>query len=156
MRDNPGAKIFLATDNKEVLDFYREKYPDIICRDKLYPNDKNKALHQTNELSDKFGMGVDALVEMYLLSECDYLIYSSRSSFSYISHLLSDIPESNVIDTEIVRGSFSFGNIVRIIDITRLKAALFYNRKKEEYRLSFLRFLGKMGKVARGNLHEES
>jgi len=37
---------------------------------------------------------------MYLLAECDALIYSSRSTFGTVALLLSNIPKRNSIDVD--------------------------------------------------------
>ncbi len=42
--------------------------------------------------------GIDALIDIYLLAECDYFIYNSRSSFSYIASILSKASKENKYD----------------------------------------------------------
>jgi len=40
------------------------------------------------------------LVDMYLLAECDCLIYSGYSTFSLISRILSDAQPENIVDID--------------------------------------------------------
>lgn len=91
--------IFLATDSREVLRQFGQRYGPVICTPKDLPSD-GRALHSGHGERDKIAHGIEALVDMYLLARCHCLVYSGRSTFSYISHLLSDAPHGNVIDIE--------------------------------------------------------
>ncbi|MEH2303255.1 MAG: nodulation protein NodZ [Nostoc sp.] len=95
---DPKILIFLATDNKEVEDFFRTKYTNILVTDKWYPM-SGSSLHQNPECPDRFENGVQALVDIYLLSKCNYLIYDKTSTFGVVAKLISDIPETNTIET---------------------------------------------------------
>lgn len=96
---HPDAVIFLATDSREVLQRFRERYERVISTGKDLPAD-GRALHSGHGPHDKIAHGMDALVDMHLLARCQYLVYSSRSTFSYISHLLSESPEANIVDLD--------------------------------------------------------
>ncbi len=91
--------IFLATDSKSVEDYFVKKYgiTNVIYTQKWHPN-TCQYIHQNPECPDRFENGVEALVDMYSLGNCDYLIYDSISTFGLIAKLISDIPEANIID----------------------------------------------------------
>lgn len=95
----PNACIFLATDNREVNEDYRKQFKNVISTPKWFP-DEMSSMHQNPDCSDRTGNGMEALVDMYLLADCDYLIYASASTFSWISRLLSSLPAERVIDVE--------------------------------------------------------
>ena len=98
LEKHPKSLIFLATDNPAVEDFFREKYTNILVTDKWYPA-SGSSLHQNPECPDRFENGVQALIDIYLLSKCNYLIYNKTSTFGVVAKLISDIPEANTIDT---------------------------------------------------------
>lgn len=91
--------IFLATDNKLVESYFCDKYGknNVILTEKWYPQD-SKYLHQNQECPDRLENGIQALVDMYLLAACNYLIYDGNSTFGFVAKLISDIPDSKVID----------------------------------------------------------
>jgi hypothetical protein len=95
----PEAHIFLATDNKQVNEDYRNKFKNVFTTQKWFPNGES-SMHQNPDCSDKINNGIDALVDMYLLADCDYLIYGSASTFSWISRLLSNAPSDRVVDVD--------------------------------------------------------
>lgn len=90
-------KIFLATDQAEVKDKMLAKYKEkIIIYDKYIPNleDEKLGIHTwaleqgDNEIKHKILH--DAIMEMYLLAETEYLLYQGNSTFSYISYCLKN------------------------------------------------------------------
>lgn len=96
---SPDAQIFLATDNADILNAYSTRYAKVISTPKWYPS-SSSTMHQSRECPDRIQNGVEALKDMYLLSMCDRLIYSSWSTFSFISRLLSNLPEDKVADID--------------------------------------------------------
>jgi hypothetical protein len=95
----PQAIIFLATDNKVVELFFREMYKDIVVTaEKWYP-ESSERLHENWDCPDRFENCVQALVDMYLLASCNYLLCDQNSTLAFAAKLISDIPEVNVIDT---------------------------------------------------------
>lgn len=102
--EEPDASIFLATDNLEVQAFFKQRYENkTIFTEKWFPGPKSNVapLHWNPNCPDKLENAIQALVDMYLLASCDYLICDRTSTFSVVAELISDIPESNVIDTSI-------------------------------------------------------
>lgn len=95
----PDAHIFLATDNKLVAQEYETKFENIFSTPKWYPEGSG-SMHQNEDCGNKVSNGIEALVDMYLLAECDGLIYSGYSTFSVISRILSNAKPSNIIDID--------------------------------------------------------
>ena len=95
----PDASIFLATDNRQVSEDYKKRFQRVFSVPKWFP-DKASSMHQNPGCPDKVSNGIEALVDMYLLADCDYLIYPGGSTFSWIAQLLSDIPQKRVVDIE--------------------------------------------------------
>lgn len=93
----PDAHIFLATDNQQVNEDYQTHFKNVFSTPKWYPEGM-ASMHQNNSCPDKVANGIEALVDMYLLAECDCLVYSGYSTFSLISKILSDAQPANIID----------------------------------------------------------
>jgi hypothetical protein len=98
LRSVPDATIYLATDNEDIELEYLRKYKNVLVMPKHYPDKKGQALHSASSCDDRLLIAREALTELYLLSECDYMIYSCRSTFALIASLLSDSPRENLID----------------------------------------------------------
>jgi hypothetical protein len=99
LQREPNAHIFLATDNKQINQQYHDRYKNIFSTSKWYPDDLSP-MHRSSSCSDKVLNGIEALVDMYLLADCDYLIYPGGSTFSQAARLLSKMPSENVVDIE--------------------------------------------------------
>lgn len=89
-----GMKLFLSTDNKDVISLLQAKYEQVIVYPKYLPEELNEGLHQWalyNGKDDlKSRMFEESIIDMWLLSRCEYLIYQKNSSFSNISSILKD------------------------------------------------------------------
>ena len=103
IEENPDALFFLCTDNKDILDEYKSKYSNIIYTKKFLVNDKNTGLHRSHECKDKNTMAIEALVDLYLLSECDILLYSRKSSYGRLASFLSKTEVKNIISIETIK-----------------------------------------------------
>jgi len=99
LRQSPGARIFLATDNQKVSKEYQSKFKNVFSTPKWFPEGLS-SMHQNDSCPDKVANGVEALVDMCLLAECDYLIYPGCSTFSWISRVLSNIGSERVVDID--------------------------------------------------------
>jgi len=99
LRQCPKARIFLATDSQAVLDDYQKRFPQVFSTSKWFPQG-NGSMHQNPDCPDKIANGIDALTDMFLLAECDYLIYPRHSTFSWISSLLSRAPQERQVDVD--------------------------------------------------------
>jgi hypothetical protein len=91
--------IFVATDNREAQRQVEERYLRTISTEKWFPT-TGIDLHQNRECPDKLQNAVEALMDMYLLAECDYLVFPGSSTFSYMSSLYTSMPRANIVDIE--------------------------------------------------------
>jgi len=99
LRSTPRATVFLCTDNASVQERYRQRFPNLITTPKWFPHGY-QTMHQNSECPNKVTNGIEALVDMYLLAGCDYLIYPGGSTFSWIARVLSGLPAERVVDVE--------------------------------------------------------
>jgi len=90
-------RIFLASDNAEVVRRYTARFGDVITTEKWYPP-TGEAIHLHASRPDPNAGAADALVDMHLLAECDRLIVDSRSSFGRLAALRARAEPANVID----------------------------------------------------------
>jgi hypothetical protein len=92
----PHPRIFLASDNADVVRRYRARFGDVVATEKWYPP-PGERMHGNVDSPDLLRVAADALVDMHLLAACDQLIIDSRSSFGRIAALRSRA-EQDVID----------------------------------------------------------
>ena len=100
----PEATLLVATDNRSVLEAFRARYERTVWFEKWFPEDGGP-LHGHKGCPDKLAMAGEALIEIALLSECDVLVHSSRSSFSRLARLLARNPSQRNVDVEPREGS---------------------------------------------------
>lgn len=93
LKKKPTATIFLATDSQMIMEEFKQKFNNVIVAEKWFsPN--GERLHQNwDECQDRLTNGIEALQDIYLLSRCQSLIFSSQSSFGYLASILKDDPE---------------------------------------------------------------
>lgn len=95
---HPDGAVFLATDNREVEDDIRSRYPRVYTNVKWYPP-QGCPIHRTKSPErDAIRSAKDALIDLYLLGECDTLIYNSMSTFGYLASLISSASKDKLID----------------------------------------------------------
>ena len=99
LRREPGLQVFLATDNIQIKKMFEENYPGVITTSHWYPKPGSR-LHNNQDCPDPLEGGIEALVDLYLLAECTYLIIDTSSSFSYVARLLTKAPDSNIFDVK--------------------------------------------------------
>jgi glycosyltransferase involved in cell wall biosynthesis len=102
LRSVPESTLLVATDNRSVLEAFQARHERVVSYEKWFPADGG-ALHGHKGCPDKLAMARDALVEVLLLSQCDVLVHSSRSSFSRLARLLDRNPEQVEVDIEAKR-----------------------------------------------------
>jgi hypothetical protein len=95
----PGASVFLATDNGEVEAMFREKFPRVFTMEKWFPP-AGARIHHNAAAPDMVREAENALIDMWALSRCQCLIYSSHSTFSVTSRLLGDLSPDAVSDVD--------------------------------------------------------
>lgn len=93
--------IFLATDSQEVIGQLRQQFPKVVTADKWFPPQGERMHQNWDNCPNRYQNGVEALTDLYLLSECDSLVFSSQSSFGYVASLLSKADPQRIYDVEI-------------------------------------------------------
>lgn len=94
---NGNAGIFLATDNKKVEIEFQACYPHVLATGKWFGS-PGVPLHYNDETPDKTQIAIEALVDLYLLAACDWLIHPAASSFSRVAAILGDIPRQRIYE----------------------------------------------------------
>ena len=76
MEEKKINKIFLATEEKEYLELFLNKFKNKIFYIKSsYVSNKNDAFKVYPRINHRYKLGRDILIETLLLSKCDYFIY---------------------------------------------------------------------------------
>lgn len=97
LKQEPELQIFLATDNIQIKKLFDGKYQGVITTQHWYPAPGLK-IHQNPSCPDRLENGIEALIDLYLLAECHYLIIDTSSIFSYVAALLTNAPDSNIFN----------------------------------------------------------
>ena len=93
---NTGIKIFLATDNSEIEQKLKAEFPgQLRTRDKWFADPGDK-LHFNTQCPDADKSLRDALIEICLLADSEYLIYQYNSSFGMIADFFFNAGEKNI------------------------------------------------------------
>ena len=88
-RNSSVKSIFLATDNAEVQAEFKSKYGDKIFYKEKWFAEVGSPLHQSlDDCPDNWVNLMDAIFDIYALSQCDYLIRREESSFSKLSECI--------------------------------------------------------------------
>jgi Nodulation protein Z (NodZ) len=95
----PNYRLLLATDDIGVQNAMIQRYKNVVTNEKWFPPDEGE-MHLSEHCPDRLQNAIDALIDMYTLAKCQYLIFARSSTFSYISSLISTMPASNIIDIE--------------------------------------------------------
>ncbi len=89
---NNDTKMFLSTDNLNIQEMMQNRYSNIVVYPKYLPKKQEEGLHQwalyNNEEKLKQKLFEESIIDMWLLAECEHLIYQANSSFSGISRIL--------------------------------------------------------------------
>lgn len=95
---HPESKIYLATDNQQVLNSFIDKYGAALITYEKWFNAPGKPLHRkVINGQDPIRVLQDAVIEIYILSKCDYLVIPGNSGFSNYAYLISGLPDENLI-----------------------------------------------------------
>ncbi|MFH8251576.1 nodulation protein NodZ [Microbacterium sp. B2969] len=98
-RKVPTATIFLATDNQGVQERFRSRFTDVFVIDKVLGDDDN-SLHEHVVVDDPLREAENALIDMWALARCDWLVHSRHSTFSVAAALIGGIPRSRQRDID--------------------------------------------------------
>ncbi|HEY2251127.1 MAG TPA: nodulation protein NodZ [Planctomycetaceae bacterium] len=93
LRKSQADAIFLATDNRTVIDRFRSEFGArrILTIDKWLPQ-AGVHLHKNPDCPDQLQSARDALIDAYLLGKCDWLVASHQSAFSRLAAICSTAP----------------------------------------------------------------
>lgn len=96
-RERGGRRVFVCTDCRAVLDAFTERYgDDVVSTPKEYPPLGGGAMHAPKEAWDPLGRAQEAILDMWLISRCSFLV-GSKSFFSGVAMKLNpDLARSNV------------------------------------------------------------
>ncbi len=85
-----GAMLFLSTDNSAVIEMFYHRFGKerVLTMAKWMP-DAGLHLHMNSECPDQLASARDALAEVWLLAQCDWLITSGCSGFSWMARMFS-------------------------------------------------------------------
>ena len=98
---HPRSRVFLATDNEDLLRQARDRYgaSRLIATEKWFPT-AGRPIHRTAQGPDGLRKAQDALLELYLLGSCRWLVSDHRSSFAYVAALLCDSPPDGILNVD--------------------------------------------------------
>lgn len=85
---DPQLRVFLASDNSDVVRHYRARFCDVVATEKWFPP-AGERIHAHRASPDRVRDAADALVDLHLLAVCDRLIVDSQSSFGRLAVLRS-------------------------------------------------------------------
>ncbi len=93
----PSLTVFAATDNIEGKVLLEQRYPGLLMTDHWY-GPAGSSQHNNPASPNRTGNGIEALVDLYLLAACEYLIGDTTSSFTRLAALLRSGPEEQFVD----------------------------------------------------------
>jgi hypothetical protein len=97
IKAEPDLQIFLATDSAQIKEMFEDFYSNVLTIPHWY-GAHGSQIHQNLDCPDRMENGIEALIDLYLLAECDYLIIDTSSIFSYVASLVTKTPESNIFN----------------------------------------------------------
>ncbi len=102
-----GHRLFLATDNQETLELLRQRYGE-----KLVYFPKSCSVKQRWPRSSSSAQEIiEDMVDLWLLSSCEFVIGSQGSSFSRVAILLNGSPRCKAIDHPLGTLQYAFHRI---------------------------------------------
>jgi hypothetical protein len=94
LEENPQIdQIFLATDDDEAIEFISKKTPiPILYQKNIYRTSSESPYERLNSERENHGYNLcrEVLIDMLLLSKCDYFLRSKISAVSLITTILSE------------------------------------------------------------------
>lgn len=101
----PDSEIFLATDSAPVQDRIMARFANVFVIEKAVSADGG-GLHRpghddaAKDTANPLREAENALIDLWALSRCDWLIHSSRSTFSTFAALVGNIPAERQMDMD--------------------------------------------------------
>jgi len=97
--DMLNAAIFLATDNADIQEQIAREFANVHHIPKYLSTDGSRLHWPTSDIA-KLAEAENALIDMWVLSRSDHLIYSRRSTFSVTSSYLGDMSPAQLDDVD--------------------------------------------------------
>lgn len=83
---NKYTHIFLATDNIDVVSCFRQQYGDfLLWQNQWLPTNPGDRAHANDNCPNKLDHAMSSLIDLLCLSQVDFLIANSESSFSHLA-----------------------------------------------------------------------
>ena len=95
----PEAEIFLSTDNLQVQNKFLTYFDRVFVIDKAFGAGDN-SLHEEVAHANPLREAENALIDMWALSRCDWLVHSRNSTFSVAAALIGGIPRQRQRDID--------------------------------------------------------
>lgn len=109
LKSQPINSIFVACDNSAILEAVKSRYPLVVSREKWFP-EPGQPIHLSNNSQDREKISRDAVIELGILSKCNWLISIENSSFSIVARIASKADnKSNII----LRPEISIGTRIK-------------------------------------------
>ena len=99
LKREPDLQIFLATDNAEVKKMFEDNFQGVVSTPHWYAQ-PGSPIHVDRTRPDRAETAIEALIDLYLLANCDHLIFDGSSSFGWVANLLSPAPAHNKLDVD--------------------------------------------------------
>jgi hypothetical protein len=96
----PEAEIFLATDNADVQARILASFDRVFVIEKSLATDGTALHFKASDRPEPLQEARNALIDMWALARCDWLIHSRHSTFSVAAALIGAIPEDRQIDVD--------------------------------------------------------
>ena len=89
---DPTCRIFVCTDNIQIKRLFERQFRNVVSTSHWFPSTPGLPLHYDMNRPNPLLTGIECLVDLYLISECDELIVDTSSSFAYVATLLTNSP----------------------------------------------------------------
>jgi len=99
LKREPDLQIFLATDNIEVKKMFEGNFRGVVSAPHWYA-EPGSPIHVDRTRPDRTESAIEALIDLYLLANCDHLIFDGSSSFGWVANLLSPAAAHNKLDVD--------------------------------------------------------
>jgi len=96
----PNSDVFLATDNAEIQARIFASFQRVFVAGKSLTDDGRPLHVASKSFDDPLKEARNALVDMWTLARCDWLIHSSQSTFSVAAATIGQIPKNRQIDVD--------------------------------------------------------
>lgn len=88
---------FLATDHQPVEDEFRKRYKDLVITQPKRVWIARNQNEPSQARCSREGM-IEAMVDLYLLAQCRYVVGTARSTFSHVAAMLAGDPNETLVE----------------------------------------------------------